>query len=712
MKIVWNSKLWLLLIIVSGLIVPGPQPAQAIVTSPLWQVHAPYFPNGVRYSETAIFWFGRITPTENYADVRIGYSTTGLYINLAVIDRRLWYDTNPSPANLTAWDAVSLYLYLGGPQGATPTTQAYRFDAQLNYWEPRANYQASYRGDGGGWTLTPFTFTATSGWRGNQPNNNTDDRGWTMTYNIPFSSLGLSGPPHGATWGLALAVHDRDDAAGTPLSTQTWPATLQPAQPQSWGALTFGLPAPYTPPPALTESRTLIRQGLNGATVPDAPVGGFATCGRPGDWSTFWSTWGERNYRYYGQLNRFNIQNQSDISDWPCFSKYYVRFPLDQIPPHRVILGATVTLHQFGGAGAGWPPPAQRSLIQAYTVAGDWNEASLTWNNAPPAGRFAGATWVDPTTVYLGQPGKPWTWDVSAAAAEAYATGQPLDLVFYESDAAYHSGKYFWSSHEEEFNRQARPTLEVRWGDPYAAVDKTVQPSLAAFGDVVMYTLQVQGNGAPLTLVDMLPEGLSAPFALSAGLDFIPPQRLTWSGQPGLGEVVTLRYAVTVTQETPAILHNEVRILRQLAATTHTLIVDARALYLPLVLRGGGAQPSGAVMVSKQAAPLAPQPGDVVTYTLRVTGNGQPVAVLDTLPLSVTLKALLSPALVFVAPNLITWQGTPAAGEPVLLRYAVTVTAASGSLLTSAAALFQVDDTAGAVLLVNPRQIYLPLVLR
>jgi len=29
--------------------------------------------------------------------------------------------------------------------------------------------------------------------------------------------------------------------------------------------------------------------------------------------------------------NHVNVQNQSDISDWPCFSKYYVTFPLDAV---------------------------------------------------------------------------------------------------------------------------------------------------------------------------------------------------------------------------------------------------------------------------------------------------------------------------------------------------------------------------------------------
>lgn len=66
-------------------------PIHAADNSPTRRVHAPYFSGSVLYPQTAIFWFGRITPTENYTDVRIGYNDTHLYVNFAVADRRLGY---------------------------------------------------------------------------------------------------------------------------------------------------------------------------------------------------------------------------------------------------------------------------------------------------------------------------------------------------------------------------------------------------------------------------------------------------------------------------------------------------------------------------------------------------------------------------------------------------------------------------------------------
>jgi hypothetical protein len=41
------------------------------------------------FSEMAIFWFGRKSPSDNYADVRIGYNNTGLYLVLSIFDRLL-----------------------------------------------------------------------------------------------------------------------------------------------------------------------------------------------------------------------------------------------------------------------------------------------------------------------------------------------------------------------------------------------------------------------------------------------------------------------------------------------------------------------------------------------------------------------------------------------------------------------------------------------
>jgi hypothetical protein len=75
------------------LITNDPEASDLTATTP--RVNVPYFEGDIRYPETAVFWFGRVSPSDNYADVRVGYNDDFLYINLAVFDRLLWYDPEP-----------------------------------------------------------------------------------------------------------------------------------------------------------------------------------------------------------------------------------------------------------------------------------------------------------------------------------------------------------------------------------------------------------------------------------------------------------------------------------------------------------------------------------------------------------------------------------------------------------------------------------------
>ena len=168
----------------------------------------------------------------------------------------------------------------------------------------------------------------------------------------------------------------------------------------------------------------------------DGAVGGGSECG---EGIERWTQWGQNTRA--GQPN-FNVQNQSDIADWPCYSKTYITFPLDSLPASQAILSATLTLHHIGGSN---PAEANPSLIHILTVAQDWDEATLTWNNAPPAIENVSQAWVPPI-YFPGWPGIPRKWDVSRAVAQAYDVGEPLRLVLYESDDSYHSGKYFVSA--------------------------------------------------------------------------------------------------------------------------------------------------------------------------------------------------------------------------------------------------------------------------
>ena len=432
------------------------------------RVNAPHFPNdSIVLVETAILWFGRVTPDENYADVRVGYNDEFLYIHVNVFDRRTWYDDSPplaDPEDLTTWDAVTILLDRDGNLGSSPDAHTYRIVGGLRWWESVENYQAAYQGNGSGWVSTPIPFTTQSTWVSSNtlPNDDGDDRGWWISYRIPFTSLGLSAPPvQGSLWGLGVVLHDRDSASGPPRADKTWPAGLNAAQPRTWGQLVFGLPG-FSPPPGSPGGTVTIRHGLNGAVVPDAHVGGAFSCGQPFN-PNFFNGWGDANYIGSASTGQINIQNQLSLGDWPCLSKYYVTIPLDLVPPAKVIHAATLTIYQFGGSD---PSQANSSLVQVLTTQGVWNESTITWNNAPYAWENVSRAWVGVLPSYPGLPGVAREWDLSRAVSEAYQNGQPLRLVLYSSDAPAHSGKYFFSSDMDIYAQTSRPALTVTWGDP------------------------------------------------------------------------------------------------------------------------------------------------------------------------------------------------------------------------------------------------------
>ena len=552
------------------------------------RVNAPY---NVPGHEGAVFWFGQVTPSENYADVRVGYWDDLLFVHLGIMDRLLWYDRSPATNDLTAWDSATLYLSTEGNTGGNSSTHTYRFDAQLVWWGDRAAYQAAYQGDGSAWVLTTtLPFTTTSFWNGNRPNDDVDDRGWSLIYHIPFASLGLDAPPaSGATWGLALALHDRDSEGGPALGDQVWPETMLAEQPATWGQLGFGAWPTYEPPLAVPGGTLTIRQGLDGVSVADADVGGSSNCGQLTG-PDYFPSWGTLNYAGKEFLN---IQNLGIISEWPCFSKYYVTFPLDELPPGQVILSSTLTLYQFGNAGQGYNPGPQPSFIQVLTIDQDWAESEVTWNNAPLAVENVSASWVNPLDEPPGWPGIAREWDVSHAVSAAYRAGTPVRLALYSPDWDFHSGKYFYTS-DVGVSGEGRPTLAITWGHPSPQVTKHADKTGADYGELVTYVLRFRGTGDPLMLTDTLPSAVGWTNVVSvAGTEISPvydlsQHQLTWGDAPALGTQVLITYTVSINTLMRELLVNMGELVDQAGhahSATFMVIANPIRFYLPLLLK-------------------------------------------------------------------------------------------------------------------------------
>jgi hypothetical protein len=261
---------------------------------------------------------------------------------------------------------------------------------------------------------------------------------------------------------MGVRVYDLDSGPGGQVRTQVWPVGFAENNANTFGQISFGFPPVETPSLPVAGSAT-IRQSST-VSVPDGSVGGHSVCGGSLD---YWSQWGNQVYDSPETSDTVVIQNQRDVSEFPCFSRYYVTFPLNKVPRDKVILSARMTLHQFGGS---YPPDAYPSYIQVFRVREAWQESSLSWNNSPPVLENYPGIWVDRLLNYPGEPGVARTWDVTQALRTSIDEGMlDLRLAMQSGDWAMHSGKYFWASESAaKMNpyHYPQPTLIVQWGNP------------------------------------------------------------------------------------------------------------------------------------------------------------------------------------------------------------------------------------------------------
>lgn len=603
------SSLILLFVTVLTLVGTRPLPTQAGPLPPLRRVYVPHFTGQERWAESGIMWFGEVDPPSapglNYADVRVATTDEALALFINVEDYFVWYEYSAtSNSDLTQYDAVAISLDTEHDRADAPQPDDYRFLRGLCLYGcgDHAAYHRQARGSGTGWD---------DGWSGTWrtepwaqwggcsecpdgtcgPNSNNTcglNFGWGTRIYIPWSTLGLSGPPpEGTAWGLGVLLYDRDGQppAGA-VPPQSWPETFDADQPTSWGELVFGRATADSPQPIQPQGTTVIQRGLGSSVVEDSWVGGGGTCGGGHE--------GDPDTDNYGSDPNLFVENQDWIADFPCFSKSYLRFDLDPIPAGKSIISATLTVHQWSNAR--WDR-AQPSLITLFTVDGDWEDDTLTWNNAPLARENLSSTWVDVITPdnNPGLPGIPYTWDATQAVAEAYAAGEPLNLALYTADVNQHSSKYLLSSEAVPVYADARPALTVVWGDPLATVRKEVSQINVASGERVTYTLSLLGSGRPLTLTDDLPAQVGAPESIqitsgqpAATYDQIA-HRLTWTGAPTVGQRVAITFPVMVEAEGPLAVANTARLTE--AGDIHSedaalFFVDGWQVWLPLIMRG------------------------------------------------------------------------------------------------------------------------------
>jgi hypothetical protein len=282
------------------------------------------------------------------------------------------------------------------------------------------------------------------------------------------------------------------------------------------------------------------------------------------------------------------------VTHFPCFNKSYLRFSLDNIPPDKVIVSATLILHLWGNAGA--PGQAQASWVHLYTITDAWEEMGIHWNNAPLPRENLAVTRVEPYSRPGGiqWPGDPYAWDATQAVAEAYAAGQPLSVALYASDSAQHSSKYYTSSETGDWNAEGRPALTVTWGRALADVEKAVAPAIGDQTDSLTYVLSFLGTGNTLSLTDTLSVYVTWDDNLGWDGTANPPSydsdqhRLTWTGAPPPGNEVAITYTVTINTGETMVLVNTAEIIGEggdSSTDSAFVITNPYVKYLPLIVK-------------------------------------------------------------------------------------------------------------------------------
>jgi hypothetical protein len=390
-----------------------------------------------------------------------------------------------------------------------------------------------------------------------------------MRYRVPFASLGLgSAPAPASVVRMALALHDRDELDKPVLPDQSWPAGAVVNQPATWGHISFGVPD-YTAPSVVDPQLLTLRNGVDGVVVPDAAVGGHSECGNKYD-PNYFDGWGEANYASYAQ---FNVQNQWDVADWPCFSKFYITFPLASLPAASSVVSATLTMYMFGNAGYG-PGDAKPSYMQIAREAEDWTEKTVTWNNAPPVLENYTWSWVQPVDNPNDYSGRPRTWDLARAVADAHASDEPLRLVVYSTDGDYHSGKYFWAA---EADKEVRPRLDIMWGAVGFSLTTTPVKQMIRSGETAQFDVNIQALRAGESVT--VEAGACTPGGMQVA---VAPQRIT---APGGKVVITLKD--TVGTQDARVYHVPLTVQNGPDTRSAELIVfvNGRQLFLPAVKR-------------------------------------------------------------------------------------------------------------------------------
>ena len=268
------------------------------------RINAPYFPDSVRASEAAVFWFGRVDAARNYTDVRIAYTSTEVWVRLQSFDQWLWLDDAASrtPASLETWDAATVMIDTNGGALDAPSSTSYRFvgGARLvaaAHRLPGSLYGQRHVVEPG--AVAELHHRDELAWRCAEQQRTRSRLGDYVSDSLREPrSVRAAGRRH------SLAHRSGGIRPGLAVRYGIGPGMARPLRARSaellgTARIRAATSADAADPPG-SETHTL-RHGLNGVVVSDAMVGGSSTCGEGLD---FFNQWGSANHAHSTRARR------------------------------------------------------------------------------------------------------------------------------------------------------------------------------------------------------------------------------------------------------------------------------------------------------------------------------------------------------------------------------------------------------------------------
>ena len=265
------------------------------------------------------------------------------------------------------------------------------------------------------------------------------------------------------------------------------------------------------------------------------------------------------------------------------------------------------------------------------------------------------------------------------------------------------------------------------WGQ--GGPQKMASTETSVHGETIIYTIVVQGIGAPLTatayLTDVVPAGLSyipGTLTTTAGtVTDLDAPALHWSGVLTPTPVATVTYAVTVSATGPRTVTNSAIV----AAPGYPAITRTATVSVMVSPNYPDLSPSHKAISSPYA-----ELGEQVTYVVAIRHSAGPlsqtVLFTDIVPTGMayvpdSLTATTGAANDTAAPML-TWSGalTPTPAVTITYSAAVTYTVPGSTAILphiiTNSAIIAVSGyepiTVTATIIANPHRLYLPVILR